>query len=89
MLTLDNDQIQQRHLHLEEITQLGHAAYPHRFDRTHTISSIVINITATPANAMTKPKPARQRRTQGNWRRQNSPRRTHDADAADGQGGVC
>ena len=42
MLTHDNDQIQQRHLHLEEITQLGHPAYPHRFDRTHTISSIVM-----------------------------------------------
>ena len=42
MLTHDNDQIQQRHLHLEEITQLGHVAYPHRFDRTHTISSIVM-----------------------------------------------
>ena len=42
MLTHDNDQIQQRHLHLEEIIGLGHAAYPHRFDRTHTISSIVM-----------------------------------------------
>lgn len=41
MLTQDNDQIQQRHLHLEELIQLGHAAYPHRFDRTHTISSLV------------------------------------------------
>lgn len=42
MLTQDNDQIQQRHRHLDEIIQLGHAAYPHRFDRTHTISSIVM-----------------------------------------------
>ena len=41
MLTQDNDQIQQRHLHLEEISRLGHPAYPHRFDRTHTISKIV------------------------------------------------
>ena len=41
MLTQDNDQIQQRHLHLEEIFNLGHAKYPHRFDRTHTISKIV------------------------------------------------
>ena len=41
MLTQDNDQIQQRHLHLEEISRLGHPAYPHRFDWTHTISKIV------------------------------------------------
>jgi lysyl-tRNA synthetase, class II len=42
LLTQDNDQIQQRHRHLEEITQLGQSAYPHRFERTHTISSIVM-----------------------------------------------
>ncbi|HYE76107.1 MAG TPA: amino acid--tRNA ligase-related protein, partial [Blastocatellia bacterium] len=41
MLNQDNDQIQQRLRHLEEIVALGHAAYPHRFDRTHTITDIV------------------------------------------------
>ncbi|MFN0119059.1 MAG: lysine--tRNA ligase [Blastocatellia bacterium] len=41
MLDQDNDQIQQRRRHLEAISGLGHAAYPHRFRRTHTISSIV------------------------------------------------
>ncbi|MBI1765734.1 MAG: lysine--tRNA ligase [Acidobacteria bacterium] len=38
MLEQDNDQIQQRRQHLADIAGLGHAAYPHRFDRTHTIS---------------------------------------------------
>ncbi len=35
------DQIQQRRRNLEEIAALGHAIYPNRFDRTHTISEIV------------------------------------------------
>ena len=34
MLDQDNDQIQQRRQHLAEIQELGHATYPHRFDRT-------------------------------------------------------
>jgi lysyl-tRNA synthetase class 2 len=37
----ENDQILQRRRHLEEIVGLGHAAYPHRFDRTHGISDLV------------------------------------------------
>ena len=41
MADQDNDQIQQRHRHLEEIRGLGHAAYPHRFDRSHKISDLV------------------------------------------------
>jgi lysyl-tRNA synthetase class 2 len=41
LLDQDNDQIQQRRRHLEEIAALGHATYPHRFDRSHTISQIV------------------------------------------------
>jgi len=41
LLDQDNDQIQQRRLHLNEIAEMGHAPYPHRFDRTHTISQIV------------------------------------------------
>ncbi len=41
MLDQDNDQIQQRRRHLEEIGEMGHATYPHRFDGAHTISQIV------------------------------------------------
>ncbi|HWQ34790.1 MAG TPA: lysine--tRNA ligase [Blastocatellia bacterium] len=37
----DNDQIQQRRHHLEEIAALGHPVYPNRFDRTHTITQLV------------------------------------------------
>jgi lysyl-tRNA synthetase, class II len=40
LLDQDNDQIKQRKLHLSEIAALGHAAYPNRFDRTHTISQL-------------------------------------------------
>jgi lysyl-tRNA synthetase class 2 len=40
LLDQDNDQIQQRRLHLAEIARMGHDPYPHRFDRTHTISQI-------------------------------------------------
>lgn len=41
LLEQDNDQIQQRRQHLTEITMHGLPAYPHRFDRTHTITEIV------------------------------------------------
>jgi len=41
LLDQDNDQIQQRKRHLEEIAETGYAVYPNRFDRTHTISKIV------------------------------------------------
>ena len=41
MLDQDNDQIQQRRRHLDEIAALGHAVYPNRFDRTHTVSDLV------------------------------------------------
>lgn len=37
----DNDQIQQRKRHLAEIAEMGHAVYPHRFDRTHTLTEVV------------------------------------------------
>jgi len=40
LLDQDNDQILQRKRHLSEIADLGHAAYPSRFDRTHSISQI-------------------------------------------------
>ncbi|QQS46178.1 MAG: lysine--tRNA ligase [Acidobacteriota bacterium] len=41
MLEADNDQIQQRRKHLAEIVEMGHAAYPRRFDRTHTLTGII------------------------------------------------
>jgi len=41
LLDQDNDQIQQRRRHLEEIAEMGHDVYPNRFDRSHTISQIV------------------------------------------------
>lgn len=41
MLDQDNDQIQQRRRHLEEIVALGHPAYTNRFDRSHKVSELV------------------------------------------------
>lgn len=41
LLEPDNDQIQQRKRHLAEIAALGHAIYPHRFDRTHDITTLI------------------------------------------------
>mgnify|MGYP000202115965 CR=1 FL=1 len=41
MLDQDNDQIQQRRRHLEEIAALGNATYTNRFDRSHNISQLV------------------------------------------------
>jgi len=41
LLDQDNDQIQQRRRHLEEIVALGHPAYTNRFDRSHKVSELV------------------------------------------------
>jgi lysyl-tRNA synthetase class 2 len=41
LLDQDNDQIQQRRRHLADIAALGHTPYPTRFDRTHTVSTLV------------------------------------------------
>lgn len=41
MLDQDNDQIQQRRRHLEEIVALGHPAYTNRFDSSHKVSELV------------------------------------------------
>ena len=41
-----NDQMRERVRALDEIKQLGLAAYPHKFDRTHTISEIVEEFTS-------------------------------------------
>jgi lysyl-tRNA synthetase class 2 len=35
-----NDQQQERQRSFEEIVRLGHTPYPHKFNRTHTISQI-------------------------------------------------
>src|ERR1044071_7621509 len=36
-----NDQLQERQRSFEEIVRLGLAPYPHKFERTHSISEIV------------------------------------------------
>ncbi|MCS6885049.1 MAG: lysine--tRNA ligase [Acidobacteriota bacterium] len=41
MNEIENDQTEQRRRNLEQIVSLGYAAYPHRYDFTHTISQIV------------------------------------------------
>jgi lysyl-tRNA synthetase class 2 len=41
MFDTDNEQIQQRRKNLAEIVELGYAAYPAKFERTHTVSEIV------------------------------------------------
>ena len=37
----ENDQIEQRRRSLDEIIQLGFDPYPHKFERTHSISQLV------------------------------------------------
>ncbi|HXU07354.1 MAG TPA: lysine--tRNA ligase, partial [Blastocatellia bacterium] len=37
----ENDQIEQRRRSLAEIIQLGFDAYPHKFERTHSINQLV------------------------------------------------
>ena len=40
MVEQENDQVRQRKHHLSEIVERTLTAYPHRFDRTHSISAI-------------------------------------------------
>jgi len=41
MSSSEEDQVQQRKANLEAITRLGFAAYPNKFDTTHTVSELV------------------------------------------------
>jgi lysyl-tRNA synthetase class 2 len=42
-------QAEQRRAHLEEIVRLGYAAYPHKFDTTHSVTELVTAHGDTPA----------------------------------------
>ena len=48
-MTQEDEQIQQRRSNLSALTRLGVNPYPHRFDRTHTVSDLVRAHEATPA----------------------------------------
>ena len=49
-------QTEQRKANLEAITRLGFAAYPNKFDTTHTVSELVDRYTATPAAELDAPR---------------------------------
>ena len=53
-----NDQIRERQRALDEIKQLGLAAYPHKYDRTHSISRIVEEFRQRLARSL-RPRPSR------------------------------
>jgi lysyl-tRNA synthetase, class II len=48
-MTQEDEQIQQRRANLEALTRLGVRPYPHRFERTHTVTELVQAHAATPA----------------------------------------
>jgi lysyl-tRNA synthetase, class II len=48
-MTQEDEQIQQRRSNLEALARLGVRAYPHRFERTHSVSHLVGAHAATPA----------------------------------------
>ena len=49
-------QTEQRKANLEAITRLGFAAYPNKFDTTHTVSELVGSYTAKPAAELEAPR---------------------------------
>jgi len=53
----DNDQIEERRSSLEQIIQLGVDPYPHKFDRTHSISQIVREFGNKPGEALESERP--------------------------------
>ena len=48
-MTQEDEQIQQRRANLEALARLGVRPYPHRFERTHSVSDLVGAHAATPA----------------------------------------
>ena len=52
----EDEQARQRQANLEAITALGFAAYPNKFDTTHTVSQLVEAHTETPAAALEHPR---------------------------------
>ncbi len=52
----EDQQTRQRQANLEAIVALGFAAYPNKFDTTHTVSALVDGYTATPAAELDHPK---------------------------------
>jgi lysyl-tRNA synthetase class 2 len=48
-MTQEDEQIQQRRANLEALTRLGVRPYPHRFERTHTVTELVREHSETPA----------------------------------------
>ena len=48
-MTQEDEQIQQRRANLEALARLGVRPYPHRFERTHSVSDLVRAHAATPA----------------------------------------
>ena len=83
----DIDQIQQRRRHLEEIAEMGHDAYPNRFDRTHTISQIVERYQSYAGKKDDEAEAARVNEgVESGGGRASQNRRSDYDDAADGQG---
>jgi lysyl-tRNA synthetase class 2 len=52
----EEEQTRQRKANLEAITALGFAAYPNKFDTTHTVSDLVAGYTAKTAEELDNPK---------------------------------
>ena len=48
-MTQEDEQIQQRRVNLDALARLGVRAYPHRFERTHSVSDLVQAHANTPA----------------------------------------
>ena len=48
-MTQEDEQIQQRRTNLDALTRLGVRPYPHRFERTHSVSDLVQAHAGTPA----------------------------------------
>src|SRR5689334_22336760 len=48
----ESDQLRQRRANFEELQRIGVAAYPHKFDRTHTVQALVAAYGTATAEAL-------------------------------------
>src|SRR5262245_46566779 len=57
-LSLEDELFEQRREKLERIQALGFAAYPHKFDGTHTVAEVLAEFTPKTAEELAAAKPA-------------------------------
>ena len=88
-MTQEDEQIQQRRANLEALDAPRRATLPGRFDRTHTVTTLVRDLRRTSRPPTSKPPASRPRPPAGFWRSAASARRIFSSSRTGGSGFRC